>query len=227
MFEFTIKESKLLNEFLSLFSEYVSKSYKFTMSYVANPVLKECQDNERLIFIVINKSVFQNLYSFLKLNDSNMQFSAFSCLENAVSAMRLYHVLSVNSNYMNSYITSPDFSLDDCENELLEKQDKYIENTEEFSLREFYNGIHKLNNFENKNLSISSQVVDNNVYLGLSCGKKVSDDLQNEVRKNIVGAYLSLQKHNQMFFNGGIDSELEDIEDKIYVKFLEYIKKFS
>ena len=84
-----------------------------------------------------------------------------------------------------------------------------------------------MNSFEFKNSSISTQLVDNRVYLGLSCGKILSDDLQNEVRKNLVGAYLSLQKHIKMFFNGGIDNELEETEDNIYAKFLEYIKKFS
>lgn len=227
MFEFTIKESALLNEFKSLLTDYVNKAYKFTMSYISNPVLADYRENERLILIVINKSVFQNLYSFLKLNESNMQFASFSCLETAVNSMRLYHILASNPDYMHSYITDEDFSLDKCEFEILEKQESYEQNSEEFSLREFSKGIHKMNTFELKNSSISTQIVDNNIYLGLSCGKNLSDDLQNEIRKNIIGAYLSLQMHTKMFFNGGIDSELEEIEDNIYAKFLEYIKKFS
>lgn len=226
MFEFTIREKAFLNEFKDVFSDYVSKAYKFTMSYVSNSTLADYRENERLVLIVINKSVFQNLYSFLKLNDSNMQFAAFACLEASINAMRLYRVLSVNSEYMRGYITDPDFSLDKCELELLEKQEKY-ESKEEFSFREFSRGLHKLNTFELKNSSVSSQLQNNSVYLGLSCGKTVSDDLQNEVRKNLVGAYLSLQKHMQMFFNGGIDSQLEELEDNLYAKFLEYIKKFS
>ena len=51
--------------------------------------------------------------------------------------------------------------------------------------------------------------------------------MQDEVRKSMIGAYLSLSKHNKMFFNGGIDDTLEELEDKLYAKFLEYIKKFS
>ncbi len=226
MFEFTIRENTLLNEFKDMFADYVNKSYKFTMSYITNPVLASYKENERLILIVINKSVYQNLYSFLKLNDSNMQFAAFSCLEGAVNAMRLYHILTVNSNNLYDYITNSDFSLDKCELEILQKKENY-ENSEEFSLREFSKGLHKINTFEYKNSSISTQIADNSIYLGLSCGKTVSDELQNEVRKNLVGAYLSLQKHTKMFFNGGIDSELEEAEDNIYAKFLEYIKKFS
>lgn len=226
MFEFTIKECSFLNEFKAMFTDYVSKAYKFTMKYISNPTLADYRENERLILIVLNKSVFQNLYSFLKLNESNMQFAAFSCLEASVNSMRLYQVLSINSGYMHDYITNPDFSLDACEIELLEKQEKY-EGTEEFSLREFSKGLHKINNFELKNSAISPQLMDNSVYLGLSCGQTLSNELQNEVRKNLVGAYLSLQKHTQMFFNGGIDSELEEVEDNIYAKFLEYIKKFS
>ena len=52
-------------------------------------------------------------------------------------------------------------------------------------------------------------------------------DLQDEVRKSMIGAYLSLSKHNKMFFNGGIDDTLEELEDKLYAKFLDYIRKFS
>jgi hypothetical protein len=63
--------------------------------------------------------------------------------------------------------------------------------------------------------------------LGLSCGKELSDELQNEVRKNMVGAYLSLVKHTKLFFNGGIDEELENFEDEIHDMFVEYVQKFS
>ena len=228
MFKFTIKEDAFLNEFLALFSEYVNKSYKFTMKYVVNPLLTEYRENERLVMIVINKSVYQNLYSFLRLNESNMQFSAFSCLETAINSMRLYRVLSSNPKYLHDYITNPEFSLDYCESELLDNQKEYNPNSDDFSLREFYHGIHKMNSFQLKNSSISTQITgDNNIYLGSSCGNPISDELQNEVRKNLVGAYLSLQMHLKMFFNGGVDKELEDFEDEIYAKFLEYIRLFS
>lgn len=227
MFEFTIRESGFLNEFYSMFSDYVNKSYKFTMSFISNPILADYRENERLILIVINKSVYQNLYSFLRLNDSNMQFSAFSCLATAVNSMRLYSVLSSNSEYMHSYITDPDFSLEKCELELLDNQDKFEGTAEEFSLREFYRGLNKINSFELKNSSISTHMFNGGVFLGLSCGNELSNELQNEVRKSFVGAYLSLLKHTRMFFNGGIDEELEKLEDNLYAKFLEYVKKYS
>lgn len=227
MFEFTIRENVFLNEFMNLLSEYVNKSYKFTMKYVTNPTLSDMRENERLVLIVLNKSIFQNLYSFIKLNESNMQFAAFACLENAVNAMRLYRVLCINPNYMHDYITNSGFSLEFCENEVLDNQNEYVKDTEEFSLREFSIGLNKFNTFELKNASISSQLVDGNIYLGLSCGKQLGDDMQNEIRKSLVGAYLSLHLHNKMFFNGGIDNEFEEFEDNIYAKFLEYIKKFS
>lgn len=227
MFEFTIKDKDILNDFLKKFSTYVNKSFKFTMTYLSNPMLSERKENERLILISINKSVYQNLYSFLRLNDSNMQYAAFACLESAVYAIRLYYILASNQNYMHDFITKQDFSLDYYEYEVAEKEkDKEI-NGEEFSVKEFYFGLRKVNTFELKNSSISTQIIDQNVYLGLSCGKEVSDELQNEVRKNLIGAYLSLNKHTKMFFNGGLDQELEDIEDELNAVFFEYIKKFS
>ena len=112
MFEFTIRENDFLNGFLDLLSDYVNKSYKFTMSYLTSPLLSDVRESERLVLLVVNKSVFQNMYSFIKLNDSNMQFASFSCLETAVNSMRLYNVLATNPDYMHEYITGGNFSLD-------------------------------------------------------------------------------------------------------------------
>ena len=211
MFEFTIRENDFLNGFLNLLSDYVNKSYKFTMSYLTSPLLSDVRESE----------------SFIKLNDSNMQFASFSCLETAVNSMRLYNVLATNPDYMHEYITGGNFSLEVCENEISEKQKKYKKGEEEFSLREFATGLGKFNSFELKNAAVASQLVDGNIYLGLSCGNELGEDLQDEVRKSMIGAYLSLSKHNKMFFNGGIDDTLEELEDKLYAKFLEYIRKFS
>ena len=229
MFKFTIKDNDILNDFLKKFSDFVNKSFKFTMAYLSNPILAEFQENERLILISINKSVYQNLYSFLHLNNSNMQYAAFACLENAVYAIRLYNILVLNPKYMHDFITKPNFDLDYYEYEVADKNKKkeVKEGEEEFSVKEFYFGLHKVNTFELKNSSISTQIVDQNVYLGLSCGKELSDELQDEVRKNLIGAYLSLSKHTKMFFNGGLDKELEKIEDEVNAAFFEYIKKFS
>ena len=141
MFEFTIRENDFLNGFLDLLSDYVNKSYKFTMSYLTSPLLSDVRESERLVLLVVNKSVFQNMYSFIKLNDSNMQFASFSCLETAVNSMRLYNVLATNPDYMHEYITGGNFSLEVCENEISEKQKKYKKGEEEFSLREFATGL--------------------------------------------------------------------------------------
>lgn len=80
MFEFTIKDKDILNVFLKKFSDFVNRSYKFTMTYLSNPMLADFRENERLILISVNKSVYQNMYSFLRLNDSHMQYAAFACL---------------------------------------------------------------------------------------------------------------------------------------------------
>lgn len=227
MFEFTIRENELLNDFWDMFKNYVNKSYKFTMTFLTSPMLSEMRESERLVLLVINKSVFQNMSAFVKLNDSNMQFASFACLEAAVNSMRLYSVLSPNPDYLHQYITSGDFSLELCENEILDKQTEYKQDRESFSLREFSAGLKRFNSFELKNAAVASQLVDGNIFLGLSCGQTIGEDLQDEVRKSMVGAYLSLSMHNKMFFNGGIDSTLEELEDNLYEKFLEYIKRFS
>lgn len=229
MFEFTIKEADFLTSFLEKISAYINKSYKYTMGFLASPVVCDYQDNERLILISVNKSVYQNLYSFIHLNDSNMQYAAFACLENALYAMRFYRALALDPDDMHTYITSPNFSLEEAERELEEQEqnEAYSEHEEQFSVIAFCRNLHQFNTFVLKSPSISSQLHGKNLYLGLACGKELSDELQNEVRKNMVGAYLSLKKHMGLFFNGGIDEELENFEDEIHEMFVAYVKKFS
>lgn len=227
MFAYTIREAAFLTSFKEKFSQYINKSYKYTMQFLASPIVSDYHDNERLILISINKSVYQNLYSFMHLNESNMQYAAFACLENALYAMRLYNVLALNPDYMHTYITSPDFSLEEAEREHDEKQQEYSDKTEHFSVKEFYHALHQFNTFVLKSPAISSQLCNKNLYLGLACGQELSDELQNEVRKNMTGAYLSLSKHTKLFFNGGIDEDMENLEDELYEMFTEYVKRFS
>lgn len=74
-------EKMIFKRILDLLSDYVNKSYKFTMSYLTSPLLSDVRESERLVLLVVNKSVFQNMYSFIKLNDSNMQFASFPVLK--------------------------------------------------------------------------------------------------------------------------------------------------
>lgn len=227
MFNFTIRNANFLNEFYAKFNQYLNKSYKFSMLYLSNSDFSEYKDNERLVLLAINKSIFQNMLSFVRLNDSNMQFSAFSCLESAVNSIRLYKVLVNKPEYMHSFITKEDFVMDICESEIAEKITEYNPDyQEEFSLKEFANALKRLNNFTFKT-NITAQLTDGGVYLGLSCGESLSQSMQDEVRKNVIGAYLSLRIHTRQFFNGGIDEEYEKLENELSAKFLEYIKLYS
>ena len=224
MFEFTINRAGLLNEFLRGFSDYVNKSYKFTMKFLASPERADFSENDRLVLIAVNKSVYQNLYSFLRLNDSHMQYAAFACLENAVYAMRLFSVIAPYTEYRYKFLTDLEFSLADCEDELAQDDGEFDENMEYFSLKEFCEGIHRVNTFELKTASISSQLNDGSLYLGLSCGNTLSDELQDEVRKNLIGAFVALTKYARMFESDGVDKELKELEDSLYSRFLEYLK---
>lgn len=230
MFKYTIENGELLAEFMKMFSSYVNKSYKFTMSIIANPLYSDYKDNERLILIALNKSVYQNMYSFLRLTESNMQYAAFSCLEHSVNAARLYYVLYTSPKFMHDYISTVNFSLEEAEDELNPKEDdgeEFDGNSEDFSLKEFSENLRRFNTFQLKSPSISSQLINQNVYLGLGCGKdEISGELQHEVRKNIAGAYTALSKHNKLFFNGGLDEDLEQLEEELYSKFMEYVKAF-
>ena len=227
MFTFTIPNADFLNDFYAKFNQYLNKSYKFSMLYLSNPAFAEYKENERLVLLSVNKSVFQNMLSFVRLNDSNMQFSAFSCLESAVNSIRLYKVLVNKPEYLHSFITSEDFVMEMCESEIADKITEYKPDyQEDFSIKEFSSALKKINSFVYKT-NISAQLCDGGVYLGLSCGEKLSRSMQDEVRKNLVGAYLSLQIHTKQFFNGGIDEEYEKLEDEINARFLEYVRLYS
>ena len=225
MFEFTINEAELLNGFLRDFSAYVNKSYKFTMKFLASPERSDFSENDKLVLISVNKSVYQNLYSFLRLNDSHMQYAAFSCLESAVYAMRLFSVIAPYTEYRYKFLTDPEFSLTECEDELADDEGEYDESVEHFSLKEFCEGIHRVNTFELKTASISSQLNEGSMYLGLSCGNTLSAELQDEVRKNLIGAFVALSKYARMFESDGVDEELKALEDSLYERFLEYLRK--
>lgn len=154
-----------------------------------------------------------------------MQYAAFSCLESAVYAMRLFSVIAPYTEYRYKFLTDPEFSLTECEDDLAGDEGEFDENTEHFSLKEFCEGIHRVNAFELKTASISSQLNDGNIYLGLSCGKTLSAELQDEVRKNLIGAFVALSKYARMFESDGVDEELKALEDSLYERFLEYLRK--
>ncbi|MBR1482891.1 MAG: hypothetical protein IJ598_08005 [Ruminococcus sp.] len=225
MFTFTIREHELLNPFLEEFQQYVNQSYRSTMRFLSHPHRAEFGENEKLVLITVNKSVYQNMWSFLRLNDSHMQYAAFACLENAVYAIRLYAVLMQSAAYRHRFITDSDFSLEECEKEIAGQQDEYDETIEHFSNIEFYSGIHSVNTFALKNASISSQLHEGNIFLGISCGEALSDVLQDEVRKNLIGAFLALSKHTKFFQADGVDETLRTTEDGLYQRFLEYLRR--
>ena len=50
----------------------------------------------------------------------------------------------LNPDYLHTYITSPDFSLEEAEREQDEKQQADPEKAEQFSVREFYHSLCKM-----------------------------------------------------------------------------------
>lgn len=227
MFEFTIKDGALLNEFKEELRVYLNKSFRFTTNYLANPALSDYPDSERLVMLSVNKAIYQNLYSFFQLNESNLQYAAFACLEYAAFAMRLYYVLLTRKESRYEYITSPDFALEKYEQEIEDEREEANDpEAIEFSVKEFCEGLRRLNSFELKNASVGSQLRDGNLFLGLASGSPVSDELQHEVRKNLIGAYHSLNRHMKLFFNGGLNEELEDMENSLDEKYLAYLRNY-
>ncbi|MBQ5347159.1 MAG: hypothetical protein IIU39_03810, partial [Ruminococcus sp.] len=68
---------------------------------------------------------------------------------------------------------------------------------------------------------------EGNLYMGLSNGNELSDKLQDKVRGYIISMYRALSAHNELFFNGGIDKDIEELEGKMYRKFMDYIRLYA
>ena len=225
MFNFTIQNSDFLNDFYAELKEYTKTLYVFTAKYLIDPTLMEnYREQEKLTLILINKSIYQNIFNTMAQLDNNMVFSALSCLENALYNIRLFHVLKSNRNNLYKYMTDENFDLLRCE-EILEKNTEDIKKND-FSIEYFYSEIKKTNRFTDIKEIMPAQINEGNLYMGLSNGNELSEKLQHKVRGYVVSMYRALSMHNQMFFNGGIDKDTEELEGRVYRKFIEYIKLY-
>lgn len=226
MFNFTIENAEFLNDFYKLFKKYVRSMYGFTAQYLIEPtIMEEYKEQEKLTLIIINKSIYQNIFNMTAQLDNNMIFSSLSCLENALYNIRLYKVLKTNRNNLYKYMTDEYFDLRRCE-EIVDKNTD-IKDKNEFSIKDFYKDMKKTNRFQNIKEILPPQINDGNLYMGLSNGKELSEELQNKVRGYLISMYRALSAHNELFFNGGIDKDIEEIEGKIYRKFMDYIRLYA
>lgn len=226
MFNFTIENAEFLNDFYKELKRYVRSMYGFTAQYLIEPtIMEEYKEQEKLALILINKSVYQNVFNMMAQFDNNMIFSALSCLENALYNIRLYRVLKINRNNLYKYMTDEYFDLERCE-EIADKNTDFKDKNE-FSIKDFYTSIKKTNRFVDITEIMPPQIKDSNLYMGLSNGNELSDELQDKIRGYMISLYRALSSHNELFFNGGIDKDIEEIEGKIYRKFMDYIRLYA
>lgn len=226
MFEFTIKNHEFLNDFYRELKEYVRNSYTYTARFLITPELMEqYKEQEKLTLILLNKSVYQNVFNMMAQLDNNMIYSAMSCLENALHNIRLFYVLKINKNNLYKYMTDEYFDLEKCE-EIASKNTDFKDKNE-FSVIDFYKDVRKNNRFEDIKTILPLEIIDGSLYMGLSNGNDLSEKLQDKIRGYIISMYRALDFHNQMFFNGGIDTDTEEIEGRIYKKFMDYVRMYA
>ncbi len=225
MFTFTIDNNEFLNDFYKEMKLYIRSMYGFTAQFLIDPTLMEdYKEQEKLCLILLNKSIYQNVFNFMAQLDNNMYFSSLSCVENALYNIRLFNVLKRNKNNLYKYLTDEYFSLEKCE-DIAEKNTDFKDKNE-FSIKDFYNEIKKMNRFEDIKQILPAQICDGTLYMGLSNGNELSDKLQDKIRGIIISLYRALSAHNQMFFNGGIDKDVEELEGRVYRKFMDYVKYY-
>ncbi len=226
MFTFTIDNSEFLNEFYKEFKEYVRSLYGYTAQFLIDPTLmEEYKEQEKLTLILINKSIYQNVFNMMAQLDNNMVFSSMSCLENALYNIRLFKALKINRHNLYKYMTDEYFDLKKCE-EIAEKNTDFKDKNE-FSVKDFYNEVKKHNRFDDIKIIMPAQIHEGSLYMGLSNGNELSDKLQDKIRGYIISMYRALSSHNDLFFNGGIDKDAEEIEGSLYRKFMDYIRYYA
>lgn len=225
MFKYTIENADFLNDFYAEIKNYIKDSYGFSAKFLINPTLMEqYNEQEKITLILLNKNIFQNLFNMFAQIDNHMIFSALPCLEYAVRNIRLFKTLKLNHNNLYKYIKNEDFDFKRMEETLDKNTD--VEKIQEFSLTDFYEEIKKLNEFKDICRIAPEQIYDKNLYMGLSNGNELSDELQNSIRSYMVSAYKALNIHNQMFFNGGLSEEFEETDGRLFKKFMEYIRLY-
>jgi hypothetical protein len=204
---------------------YIKTMYEFTAKFLIDPTLmEEYREQEKLCLILINKSIYQNIFNFMAQLDNNMIFSAMPCVENALYNIRLFNALKRNKNNLYKYMTDEYFSLEKCEN--IADKNTDIKDKNEFSVKDFYEDVKKQNRFDDIKQILPMQINEGTLYMGLSNGNELSDKLQDKLRGVLISVYRALSMHNQMFFNGGIDKDVEDLEGRIYRKFMDYVKYY-
>jgi hypothetical protein len=122
-------------------------------------------------------------------------------------------------------MTDEYFDLAKCE-EIAEKNTDDKDKSE-FSIKDFYKDLKSANRFEDIKTILPLQINDGNLYVGLSNGSELGEKLQDKVRGYIVSMYRALNNHNQMFFNGGIDKNAEELEGQMYRKFMDYVRLYA
>ena len=225
MFEFTIKNYEFLNDFYRELKGYVRGFYTFTAKFLITPELMEqYKEQEKLTLILLNKSIYQNVFNMMAQLDNNMVYSAMSCLENALYNIRLFYALKINKNNLYKYMTDEYFDLVKCEELAAKNTDLKEQN--EFSLIDFYKDVKKNNRFEDIKSILPLEINNSSVYMGLSNGNELSEKLQDKIRGYMISTYRALDYHNRMFFNGGIDADIEEVEGRIYKKFMDYVRMY-
>ena len=122
-------------------------------------------------------------------------------------------------------MTDEYFDLDKCDEIISKNTD--IKDKNEFSVIDFYKDVKSKNRFEDIKTILPLQINDGNLYVGLSNGSELGEKLQDKVRGYIVSMYRALNNHNQMFFNGGIDKNAEELEGQMYRKFMDYVRLYA
>ncbi len=245
---FDIEHGTFLNEFYEKLRIFSKDSYRHTTECLVSNEGSALFGKDNIpTYLIINKAIFQNLFSFYNLIDSKMFFPACNCLRAFLESNRLFRAVVIDEQFRSEYIENSNCDfwrvydnrfmqgniiklLENSENESRQRAhgiiigDVNLTNhylTKNSPISELHSELSKWCHLNNYNLLLPTHITDSKFYLGIETDMS-NRNIQNLLKKYIEGAYWLLTSHLELF---GEFIMLEDFEITPETM-LEYAKKY-
>jgi len=243
--KFTVENSEFFNTFYNNVFEYAELLHGKINSFIKEDpeglFVHFFKQKEIALLLLMNKSFFQNVYSFFELNKKNLYFSSFNCLRTAIENMRLTRVFYLYDDFRKEYSNNTVYSGDEPEYRFMQKQIiKKLEQeenelrsqdkiplcstllnhrfTKNSAISRCYSELSKWIHLLNSNLLLST-IRDR---IDLSLEMEATHYMQEFVLKYTECVYIMLSLHSSLFIF--YDKELSDKENKVHDLYSNYIK---
>lgn len=243
-------EDKILKSFYKELNNYSRVSYFNSLNYYKGSEFAHFIGEEYTsFFIILTKSVFQHIYSFLYfVKDDVMIFPAFNGLRSAIEGIRLIRALMVDSNFRDEYINNDNWNFDSVPdykfmqkkvNKKLEASERELRSldkvplsyvllnhkfTKESALSRAHSELSKWSHMLNSNM-LRSLMPNGKIYLGLTNDLETEKSSSIYIRKYLEVLYLAISGFNQSFALSDELYKISEIMNEIYSEYIEMYYK--